>query len=141
MRSALASAFSAQPLEHWALVFDSSGPLSDACVTPVLSPAEGQAVLHRGVGIRAALAEAPTPLVAAQPVPRFTTGMPGPSSGAQPAAGVLSDEACIVQPGAHTSEVLAELGFGPDRISRMLESGVAMQAPPSERRARPRPKL
>ena len=127
LRSAISSAFASRTLSHWAAVFDASGPLADACVTPVLTPGEGQSVLQRGTGIRAALevCSAEAVLTEAPPVPLFSTtaGQTVPL----PLSDTDTSGACIVHPGENTEEVLTELGYSADSIIAMLARGVAMQ--------------
>lgn len=134
MRAMFAATFVSEPLQHWARVFGSASPLADACVTPVLTLSEGQAVLQRGVGVEAALGESAggaaalvgahrTGLAAATPVPRFSDEWAGDGGASQAGAG-----GCTVAPGAHSSELLAELGYDEDGVARLLEAGAVEQA-------------
>ena len=135
MRAMFTAAFLSEPLQHWTRVFGSTSPLADACVTPVLTLSEGQAVLQRGVGVEAALKEsagvAAAPagaqragLAAATPVPCFSDEWAGGDGGvSQVGAG-----GCTVAPGAHSSELLAELGYDEDGVARLLEAGAVEQA-------------
>lgn len=86
----LAGIFATRPRDHWAALFQGS----DACVAPVLSPEEAQA--HE-MNARGTWVEAEGALQAA-PAPRFA-GEPDWAPPASPARG------------AHTSEILAELGL------------------------------
>ncbi|MFW8595412.1 CaiB/BaiF CoA transferase family protein [Cribrihabitans neustonicus] len=86
----LAGIFATRPRDHWAALFQGS----DACVAPALSPEEAQA--HE-MNIRGTWVEAEGALQAA-PAPRFA-GQPDWTPPAPPARG------------AHTAEILAELGL------------------------------
>ena len=99
-----ASVFLTKTREEWTQVFAGT----DACVAPVLSMAEapdhehnlarGTFVEHLGVGHPA-------------PAPRFRSGSPG-------------EAPTLVTAGEHTDEVLAGLGYEPDRIAALRTSQV-----------------
>ncbi|SDD51328.1 alpha-methylacyl-CoA racemase [Geodermatophilus telluris] len=75
LRALFAGAFASRPREHWERVFDGT----DACVTPVLDPAE--AAGHPHLAARGTLVEVDGVLQAA-PAPRFSrtpAGPPGPA--------------------------------------------------------------
>lgn len=94
----LAGIFAAQPRAHWAALFDGT----DACVAPVLSPDEA---LHHPMNARGAWVEHDGVLQAA-PAPRFADASAGPQAAWAPAASP--------QRGAHSAEILAELGLNKD---------------------------
>lgn len=98
-----ASTFLTKTREEWSAIFDGT----DACVAPVLSMAEAPHhphnvarkafVDHRGVGHPG-------------PAPRFDADESRPLP--------------FVESGRHGDEVLAELGYSPDRIARLRTEGV-----------------
>lgn len=94
----LAGVFAAQPRAHWAALFDGT----DACVAPVLSPDEA---LHHPMNARGAWVEHDGVLQAA-PAPRFADASAGPQAAWAPAASP--------ERGAHSAEILAELGLNKD---------------------------
>jgi alpha-methylacyl-CoA racemase len=71
LRELFTAAFAARPREHWERVFDGT----DACVTPVLEPAEAAA--HPHLAARRTLVEVDGVLQAA-PAPRFSRTPAGP---------------------------------------------------------------
>ncbi len=70
LKARLAGLFSQQPRDHWTALFDGS----DACVAPVLDPAEAAADPH--MASRGSWMHAGSGLQAA-PAPRFAPGAPG----------------------------------------------------------------
>lgn len=99
----LEGTFAAQPRDHWLARFEGK----DACVTPVLDMAEvadephvrSRELIVERFGIRQVA-----------PAPRFS---------ATPA----SIRTAPAQPGRHTREVLAELGYDEERIGRIVAGG------------------
>jgi alpha-methylacyl-CoA racemase len=77
LREVFTAAFAARPREHWEAVFDGS----DACVTPVLEPAEAAA--HPHLAARGTLVEVDGVLQAA-PAPRFSRTPAGPAASVPP---------------------------------------------------------
>jgi alpha-methylacyl-CoA racemase len=97
MRAAFSEAFASRTQAEWVAVFDGS----DACVAPVVSPAEAPTHPHnaaRGTFIDVG------GVIQPGPAPRFSRSArsrPGPPP----------------RPGAHTDGVLTELGYSPADIS------------------------
>jgi len=103
LRARLAAAFATRTRAEWAEVFDGT----DACVAPVLSPAEAAGHPHNlARGVFTEVAGAPQPA----PAPRFSRSAAGPPAAAPPR-------------GAHTDQVLAGLGMSPAEISGLRERG------------------
>jgi crotonobetainyl-CoA:carnitine CoA-transferase CaiB-like acyl-CoA transferase len=84
----------------------------DACVTPVLSPAEALSHPHH---LARGLVHKRGSVTAVGPLAAIDDGL-GIAPGPAPRAG------------QHTREVLAEAGFGEDEIAALLASGAALQA-------------
>jgi alpha-methylacyl-CoA racemase len=105
LRAAFTEAFSGRTQAQWVEVFDGS----DACVAPVISPAQAPGHPHnraRGTFVDVG------GLVQPAPAPRFgRTGCAPPSP--------------PVAPGAHTGEVLAGLGLTEAEIGDLRDRGVA----------------
>ncbi|WP_051214991.1 CaiB/BaiF CoA transferase family protein [Granulicoccus phenolivorans] len=95
-RVAIAARFATATMAEWSARFDGT----DACVTPVLSLTEAAASPH--LRARGTLQESP---LQAAPAPRFAGVRP--SVPTPPPA-----------PGAHTLEILAELGHAPEQLVR-----------------------
>jgi alpha-methylacyl-CoA racemase len=87
LREAFTAAFAAQPLAHWERVFDGT----DACVTPVLEPAEAPA--HPHLAARGTFTEVDG-VVQAAPAPRFSRTPAGPAA---PVAEGPADAAAVLQ--------------------------------------------
>ena len=77
---------------------------TDACVTPVLDLAEAMA---RSTAVRS------VPLRDGSTMAQVGLPFGGPHVGAGPAPGL----------GEHTAELLAEIGYGPDRVAALREAG------------------
>lgn len=107
LREAITTAFAAHDRAHWEAVFGGT----DACVAPVLSIAE--APDHPHLAARGTFVEVDG-VVQAAPAPRFSRTPAGPPE--PPAAR-----------GAHTGEVLAELGWGAAEIEQLIDEGVVVQ--------------
>jgi alpha-methylacyl-CoA racemase len=117
LKERFADVFRTRTRDEWAALFAGS----DACVAPVLSLTEAPRhphnvaretfVVHGGV-------------VQPAPAPRFSR-TPNALGRTPP------------PPGDHTGEVLAELGYGPDEISRLNDMG-AVRSPPEGTRPDPR---
>lgn len=115
-RSRLADVFATRTRDEWMEILGGT----DACVAPVLSLTEAPSHDHheaRGTFVEHA------GLVQPAPAPRFSET---PSAISRPPA----------VPGAHTADVLAEVGFDDDAISRLRAAGaVAQRDDPPERGA------
>ncbi len=104
LRERFAAAFAQRTRDEWAAVFEGT----DACVAPVLSPAEAAGHPHNVA--RAVFADVGGVSQPA-PAPRFgrsATGQPAPP----------------VRPGADTDAVLGELGLGESAIAGLRDSGI-----------------
>ncbi|MDT9591697.1 CaiB/BaiF CoA-transferase family protein [Nocardioides zeae] len=106
LREAVTAAFAARPRAAWEEAFDGV----EACVSPVLDLDEAASHPHA----RARQAYLPLPgsdLPQPAPTPRFSrtpAGMPGAAA----------------RPGQHGAEVLAELGYAPERVAALVAAGV-----------------
>ena len=103
LRAALTAAFGGRTQAEWAAVFDGS----DACVAPVVSPADAPDHPHnaaRGTFVDVGGLIQPTP------APRFSRTPAGPPAPPQAA-------------GASTAEVMASLGFTDQQITRLRDQG------------------
>ena len=103
LRERIAAVFATRARDEWAEVFAGS----DACVAPVLTPAEAPAHPHNAS--RGTFADVGG-LVQPAPAPRF---------GRSPASNLSPPR----PPGADTDEVLAGLGCGPDQIAALRAAG------------------
>jgi alpha-methylacyl-CoA racemase len=103
LRERFAEAFSMKSRDEWEEAFRGT----DACVSPVLTWSE--APRHPHSVARATFVEVAGTMLPA-PAPRFSKTPAG-----QPAA--------QLPPGAGTDEVLAEIGFAPDRIAGLRAGG------------------
>jgi alpha-methylacyl-CoA racemase len=103
LRGALAAAFGGRTQAEWAAVFDGS----DACVAPVVSPADAPDHPHNAA--RGTFVDVGG-LIQPAPAPRFGRTPAGPP-------------APPVAPGASTSEVLAGLGFTDEQITSLRDQG------------------
>ena len=110
LRAALASRFATRTQADWTKVFEGT----DACVAPVLPMKE--AVTHPHLAARGTFVEVDG-VTQPAPAPRF-----GPASGAPSALPTKS----IPAMGAHTREILEELGV--DDVEGLLSSGAVIQA-------------
>jgi alpha-methylacyl-CoA racemase len=81
----------------------------DACAVPVLTPAE--AVVH---STPASAIPHPHPRLLRTPAPASVTGS---------AAALALETAISVQPGAHTADILCELGISQDEQRMLTEEG------------------
>ncbi|MEV3964194.1 CaiB/BaiF CoA-transferase family protein [Nocardia sp. NPDC050193] len=107
LRAAMAAVFATRTRDDWASEFDGV----DACVTPVLSPAEAPAHPHHAArGAFVDIGGRPNP----RPAPRFDTTQPA-DPGPAPAVG------------EHTVAVLTELGLTPAEIADAEQSGITAQ--------------
>jgi alpha-methylacyl-CoA racemase len=105
LRAAFSEAFAARTQAEWVSVFEGS----DACVAPVVSPAQAPAHPHnvaRGTFTDVGGVTQPAP------APRFSRT---PSRPPSPPA----------RPGEHTDEVLAGLGLSAEQIRALREAGTA----------------
>ncbi|MBO0727686.1 MAG: CoA transferase [Acidimicrobiaceae bacterium] len=106
LRKAIAQAFATRTQEEWAKVFEGT----DACVAPVLGLRDATA--HPHLAARGTFVEVGG-VVQPAPAPRFdrtAAGLPQPP----------------VEPGTHTREVLAELGY--DDPQSLIDAGVVRVA-------------
>lgn len=105
LRDQLAAAFRQKTRGEWAAIFDGS----DACVTEVLTLAESEK--HPHLKSRGTYFRGPDGVTQPAPAPRFArTPAPQPKP---PSA-----------PGADTDQVLAQLGYTPDKITALRKDGV-----------------
>ena len=105
-RAAMEALFASKPRDEWTALFADV----DACFTPVLSVAE--AVAHSGRSHDVLTSEGET---ARQPA--------GSLHGCFPPEGPGRTAAL---PGAHTRAILEEVGYSPDEIAALLDSGLAL---------------
>jgi alpha-methylacyl-CoA racemase len=104
LKDRLAAIFRSQPRDHWAKLFEAT----DACVAPVLSPAEAPAYPHNVARGTFMTREG---VVQPAPAPRFSATPP---------------EVALPPParGEHTREVLSALGLGEETIA-VVSGGAA----------------
>jgi alpha-methylacyl-CoA racemase len=113
MRERFARRFASRTQEEWTKIFSGT----DACVAPVLTMSE--APRHPHLAARGTFTEAvPGGVAQPAPAPRFS-GSPAAPQGALPPGG-------IARPGAHTRDVLADLGFSD--AEELLSAGAVWQA-------------
>jgi crotonobetainyl-CoA:carnitine CoA-transferase CaiB-like acyl-CoA transferase len=105
LRARLTEAFAGRTQAEWVETFAGS----DACVAPVLSPADAPGHPHNAA--RATFIEVGG-VAQPAPAPRFGRTPCGPPS-------------APVRPGADTGDVLAELGFTAAEITRLQDDGAA----------------
>jgi alpha-methylacyl-CoA racemase len=103
MRERFAAVFATQTRDHWAEAFAGS----DACVAPVLSPAEAPGYSHNAA--RGTFADIGG-LVQPAPAPRFGRSPASPPSPPRP-------------PGADTDAVLTQIGCDPGEIVALRSAG------------------
>jgi len=103
LRAALTAAFGGRTQAEWAAVFDGS----DACVAPVVSPADAPDHPHNAA--RGTFVDVGG-LIQPAPAPRFSRTPAGPPAPPQAA-------------GASTAEVLASLGFTDQQITGLRDQG------------------
>lgn len=100
----VAAVFRTRTRDEWARIFEGS----DACVSPVLTIAESEHASH--LKARGTLFRGADDVLQAAPAPRF---------GRTPAPAVQPPRA----PGGDGADILAALGYDPDRIAEMTQSG------------------
>ena len=103
--AAMAGIFASRTRDEWAELFDGS----DACVAPVLSLTEAPEHPHLAARETFVTRDA---LTQPAPAPRFSR-----------TPGALSRPPAV--PGAHTDEVLAEVGYSPEEIVGLRAAGAA----------------
>jgi len=103
LRAALTAAFGGRTQAEWAAVFDGS----DACVAPVVSPADAPDHPHNAA--RGTFVDVGG-LIQPASAPRFSRTPAGPPAPPQAA-------------GASTAEVMASLGFTDQQITRLRDQG------------------
>ena len=99
----LASLFRTRPRDAWAELFAGT----DACVAPVLDLVEAR---HHDVNTERDVFFEQDGVWQARPAPRFGSGIAAPHSAPD-------------APGAHTAEVLFDLGYTPDDVDTLRKSG------------------
>jgi alpha-methylacyl-CoA racemase len=104
MKKQIAEIFATRTRDEWTAVFDGL----EACVVPVLSPREAFAHPHHAA--RGAFVPRDANLLQPAPVPRFSR-TEGEVAGPTP------------ERGAHTRDVLAELGYAPEAIDDLAAAG------------------
>ena len=103
LRERIAAAIRRRSRDEWAALADGR----DACLTPVLSPAEAPQHPHnRERGVFAATADGPRPA----PAPRFGRTPPGPPGP-------------VPTPGGDTDGALPDWGFSRDEVAALRRSG------------------
>jgi alpha-methylacyl-CoA racemase len=103
LRAALAEAFARRSQADWAAVFEDS----DACVSPVVSPADAPAHPHNAA--RETFVDVGG-VTQPGPAPRFSRS--GRATPKPPP-----------RPGAHTADVLTELGYTASQVSKLRDRG------------------
>jgi alpha-methylacyl-CoA racemase len=104
MKKRIAGIFATRTRDEWTTVFDGL----EACVVPVLSPRE--AFTHPHHAARGSFVPRDANLLQPAPVPRFSR-TEGEVGGSTP------------ERGAHTRDVLAELGYSPEEIDDLAAAG------------------
>jgi alpha-methylacyl-CoA racemase len=105
-KQAVAAAVATRTLDEWSAIFEGV----DACVSPVLTPAE--AVSHSHMGERGTFVDVDG-LIQPGPAPRFSRTTISTPEGP-----------CF--PGEHTEQVLAEAGLTASRIEELRRGGVVV---------------
>jgi alpha-methylacyl-CoA racemase len=105
-KKAVATAVATRTLEEWSAIFEGV----DACVSPVLTPAE--AVSHSHMGERGTFVDVDG-LIQPGPAPRFSRTTISTPQGP-----------CF--PGEHTEQILAEAGLTASRIEELRRGGVVV---------------
>lgn len=105
MRECFATAFAGAPRDDWVKRFDDV----DACVTPVLTMSEASTHPHNAT--RDSFYVDDDGVTQPSPAPRFA-GTPCAAPAPAPT------------PGAHSPDILAELGYAPDQVEALAAEGI-----------------
>jgi alpha-methylacyl-CoA racemase len=105
-KQAVAAAIATRTLDEWSAIFEGV----DACVSPVLTPAE--AVSHSHMAERSTFVDVDG-LIQPGPAPRFSRT-------------TISTPVGPCFPGEHTEEILAEAGLTASRIAELRRGGVVV---------------
>jgi crotonobetainyl-CoA:carnitine CoA-transferase CaiB-like acyl-CoA transferase len=108
-RAEVAAIFKSRPQAHWTAVFDQV----DCCVTPVLTLAES--MHNEQIAARRLFMETEHPLDG--PVTQFALPL-------QFSEFEFAIERPAPMPGEHSEEILAQAGFGTERIAQLRQAGV-----------------